>query len=176
MNYLETLKNISKDTKRKRENLILLLVLLVILLISINYIFKEDKTSKDNTIQDKVEEQTNSKGDIETKIAQVLNQISGITESSVIINYSNNGNNDIVYDTKQTLSENGNVLSIEKSVAYNEASGNKTAIIKMYNTPTVEGVIIVANGVEGSEIKQKIATAIGNLLGVASYKVQVFEK
>lgn len=176
MNYLETLKNINKDTKRKRENLILLLVLLVILLISINYIFKEDKSSKNNTVPNKVEEQIGSKVDLETKIAQVLNQISGITDSSVIINYSNDGNNDIVYDTKQTLSENGNVLSVEKSVAYNESSGNKTAIIKMYNTPTVEGVIIVANGVEGSEAKQKIATAIGNLLGVASYKVQVFEK
>ncbi len=65
---------------------------------------------------------------------------------------------------------------LKKNVAYNESSGNKTAIIQMYNTPTVEGVIIVASGVESSETKQKISTAVGNLLGVASYKVQVFEK
>ena len=57
---------------------------------------------------------------------------------------------------------------------YNEENGKKTAIIQVYNTPKVEGVIIVANGVDDSEIKQKISTAIGNLLGVASYKVQVF--
>ena len=43
MNYLETLKNITKDNKRKKENLILLLILLVILLISINYIFNSDE-------------------------------------------------------------------------------------------------------------------------------------
>ena len=59
---------------------------------------------------------------------------------------------------------------------YNEENGKKTAIIQVYNTPKVEGVIIVANGVDDSEIKQKISTAIGNLLGVASYKVQVFAK
>ena len=34
----------------------------------------------------------------------------------------------------------------------------------------------MASGVDRSELKQKIATAIGNLLGVASYKVQVFDK
>ncbi len=176
MNYLETLKNITKDSKRKKENLILLLVLLVILLISMNYIFKEDKDEKQTTIEDKTQEQVTQKVDLESKIADVLNQISGITDVSLIINYSDNGNDNIVYDTKQTLNDNGQILSIEKSVAYNEESGKKTAIIQMYNTPNVEGVIIVANGVQSSELKQKIATAIGNLLGVASYKVQVFEK
>ena len=46
----------------------------------------------------------------------------------------------------------------------------------MYNMPTVEGVIIVGKGVESADVKQKLSTAIGNLLGIASYKVQVFEK
>ena len=152
------------------------MVLLVILLVSINYIFKEDKIENQNTVENTTSEQTSSKNDLEEKVAQVLNQISGITDASVIINYSDNGTNDIAYDTKQTMNENGNVLSIEKSVAYNEENGKKTAIIQVYNTPKVEGVIIVANGVDDSEIKQKISTAIGNLLGVASYKVQVFAK
>lgn len=176
MNYLDTLKNITKDKNRKKENLILLLVLLVILLISINYIFKEDKSEKETTTTDNVKEETTQKVDLELKIAQVLNQISGVTDASVIINYSNNGSNEVVYDTKETLNDNGNVLSVEKNVAYNESSGDKTAIIEVYNTPTVEGVIIVASGVDSSEIKQKLATAIGNLLGVASYKVQIFSK
>lgn len=176
MNYLDTIKNITKDSKKKRENLIFILVLLVILLISINYIFSGEKKEKQESVESSTKEQTAEKIDLEDKITQILNQISGVTEASVIINYSNNGNNNIVYDTKQTMNDEGTVLSVEKSVAYNEESGRKTAIIQMYNTPSVEGVIIVANGVENSEIKQKIATAIGNLLGVASYKVQVFEK
>ena len=46
----------------------------------------------------------------------------------------------------------------------------------MYNTPSVEGVIVVAKGVESSDLKQRLSTALGNLLGIASYKVQVFEK
>lgn len=176
MNYLDTIKNIGKDPKRKKENLILLLILLVILLISINYIFNEDKTEKETIVEKEVDEQTSSNTTLEEKLSEIINQISGITEASIVINYTNNGSNDIVYDTKETLNEQGNVLSIEKSVAYNEEDGNKTAIIQMYNTPSVEGVIVVGKGVENSDIKQRLSTAIGNLLGIASYKVQIFEK
>ena len=176
MNYLDTLKNITKDSKRKRENLILLLVLLVILLISINYIFKEDKSENETVVEEESKEQKSDTVSLEEKLSEIINQISGITEASIVINYSNNGSNDIVYDTKETLNEQGNVLSVERSVAYNEENGNKTAIIQMYNMPTVEGVIIVGKGVESADVKQKLSTAIGNLLGIASYKVQVFEK
>ena len=87
MNYLETLKNITKDNKRKKENLILLLVLLVILLISINYIFSSDNSIEDTTVENKVEEQTVQNESIEDRISQVLSQISGVSEVSVIINY-----------------------------------------------------------------------------------------
>ena len=176
MNYLDTLKNIGKDPKRKKENLILLLILLVILLISINYIFNEDKTEKETVVKEEVEEQISDNTTLEEKLSEIINQISGITEASIVINYSNNGSNEIVYDTKETLNDQGNVLSVEKSVAYNEENGNKTAIIQMYNTPSVEGVIVVAKGVGNSDIKQRLSTAIGNLLGIASYKVQIFEK
>lgn len=176
MNYLETLKNITKDKNRKKENLILLLILLVILLISTNYIFNSDKNVDEIEIEEKIQEQTISKNSIEEKIIQVLSQISGVSEVSMVINYANEGNTNVIYDTKQTMNEQGSVTSVEKTVAYNENSGERTAIIEMFSTPKVEGVIIVAKGVQSTELKQKISTALGNLLGIASYKVQVFEK
>lgn len=176
MNYLETLKNIAKDNKRKKENLILLLILLVILLISVNYIFNSDEKVEETKVDENIREQTNIKTTIEDKISGVLSQISGISEVSIVINYANEGNTSVVYDTKETINEQGVVTSVEKNVAYNENSGEKTAIIQMFSTPKVEGVIVVAKGVESTEIKQKISTALGNLLGIASYKVQVFEK
>lgn len=171
MGYLETLKNISKDKKKKRENLIFILVLLVILLISVNYIFKP----KEETEEVKQTETKSDEESIEEKIASILNEISGVSEAHVIINYSNDGNSTYAYDTKETTNENG-ATSKEKNIAYNEENGSKTAIVEMYNTPQAQGVIIVASGVENVDIKQKISSAVGNLLGIASYKVQVFEK
>lgn len=176
MKYLETLKNISKDNKKKRENLVFILVLLVILLISINYIFNSDNNTKENSVEGNIQEQVDITKDIELKIEEILSQISGISDVSVIINYSDDGNTSVVYDTKETVNDSGVVTSVEKNVAYNENNGDKNAIVQMYNTPTVEGAIVVARGVSNTDIKQRLSVALGNLLGIASYKVQIFEK
>lgn len=177
MGYLETLKNIAKDKRKKKENLILILILLVILLISINYIFSDSSKEKDSLVNYSAEEKKeNFTNDIENKIANILNQISGINDISVIINYSNSGKNEYAYDTKEIINDEGNTTSIEKTIAYNNENGNKVAITSIEHLPQVEGVIIVGSGLLDSENKQKIATAVGNLLGIASYKVHVFNK
>lgn len=172
MEYLEKIKTMS--LKRKKENLVLILVLLVGLLICMNVIFKNDEENK--VTEEKIEEQREKQSSIEEKICEVLSQIAGVSDVSLVINYVDNGENEIVYDTKEEYLENGTVSSMQRSVAYNEENGDKTAIISIKNSPKVEGVIVVAKGVENIELKQKIASSLANLLGIASYKVQVFEK
>ena len=172
MEYLEKIKTMS--LKRKKENLVLILVLLVGLLICMNVIFKNDEENK--VTEEKIEEQREKQSSIEEKICEVLSQIAGVSDVSLVINYVDNGENEIVYDTKEEYLENGTVSSMQRSVAYNEENGDKTAIISIKNSPKVDGVIVVAKGVENIELKQKIASSLANLLGIASYKVQVFEK
>ena len=172
MEYLEKIKTMS--LKRKKENLVLILVLLVGLLICMNVIFKNDEENK--VTEEKIEEQREKQSSIEEKICEVLSQIAGVSDVSLVINYVDNGENEIVYDTKEEYLENGTVSSMQRSVAYNEENGDKTAIISIKNSPKIEGVIVVAKGVENIELKQKIASSLANLLGIASYKVQVFEK
>ena len=172
MEYLEKIKTMS--LKRKKENLVLILVLLVGLLICMNVIFKNDEENK--VTEEKIEEQREKQSSIEEKICEVLSQIAGVSDVSLVINYVDNGENEIVDDTKEEYLENGTVSSMQRSVAYNEENGDKTAIISIKNSPKVEGVIVVAKGVENIELKQKIASSLANLLGIASYKVQVFEK
>ena len=48
MNYLETIKNITKDKEKRTQNLVLLVILLVILLISINLIFDKNSNNESN--------------------------------------------------------------------------------------------------------------------------------
>ncbi len=175
MNYLETIKNITKDKKRKKENLILILVLLVILLISVNYIFNSEDKKPKNEVENNIKEQ-NQIDSLESKLGKLLDEIAGVENVSVIINYKDNGNTNVVYDTRETMTDSGVITSIEKTVAYNESSGQKSAIVEMYNSPQVEGVIVVASGITDNNLKQKIITSIANLLGIPSYKVEVFEK
>ena len=54
------------------------------------------------------------------------------------------------------------------------AQTNKEALIDKTLLPQVEGVIIVAKGINSKA--QDIKSAIGALLGISSYKVQLFEK
>lgn len=177
MNYLETMKNIAKDKKRRAENLVLLIILLVILLISINVIFKTDENSsvkeagnnKDNEIPN-----VNLQTTLEDKLSNILSQISGISDVSVLLTYSSDSKQNVVYNTKEENSD-GKVIE-EKSVAYNEENGEKVAIVESVEMPRVEGAIIVAKGANSVEIKSKLATTISNVTGIPVYKVQVFEK
>lgn len=182
-NYLETMKNILKDKKKKKENMIFIVVILVVLLISINYILSDTKkeqkeTEIENNTSKQVDNnsQAQSPNDLEERLTQIINQVEGISDVSLIINYKDSGQSEYVFNTKETIAEEGNVLNLEKEVAYNESSGQKSAIKTSQNNPQIEGVIIVARGIENSDNKQKIQSAIASLLGIASYKVQVLNR
>lgn len=180
MNYLETIKNITKDKKRRTENLILLVVLLVVILIAINYIFTDDNSNSTNTSPNIINNKE-ANGDInkvdnslEEKLEIILSQISGISDVSVVLSYSKDTTQNIVYNTTEEQDENGKIL--EKQVAYNEQGGNKTAIVESIDMPVVEGAIVVAKGASSVDIKSRIASAISSVTNLPVYKVQVFEK
>lgn len=189
MGNLELFKNLFKDRNRKRENLVLVLILLVVILACMNYIFKDETHSEksDNNITNSLEnamsykdENTkenvlvNSEKNLEERISNIISQISGISDVSIVINYLDNGNSNVVFNTKENKSENGIVTSLEKQVAYDEKSGSP--LVSKFEKPTVEGVIIVASGINNADLKQRISNAVGTLLGIESYKVQVFER
>lgn len=187
-NYLETLKNINKDGKnRKVENIIFIIILLVALLVALNYVINGNKTQDTNTKSTETQNSNNTSQDsninsssksqkeqTEEKLAKILSQISGISDASVMITYSQDSKQTPVYNTKEE--QNGDNKSTEKSVAYNESNNDKTAIIESVEMPKIEGVIIVAKGAENVEIRSKIATAVSAITDVPVYKVQVFEK
>ena len=186
MNYLETIKNIAKDKKKRKSNLIFLLILMVVLLISFNYIFSDNKTNllgSDNNIKDSIQNkeesinETNtdiSNNDLEVKLESILSKISGVSDVSVVLSYSKEKSSNVVYNTKEIKNENN--TSSEKEVAYNENGSNKTAIIESVELPKVEGAIVVAKGANTTELKSKIATAVATITSLPVYKVQVFEK
>mgnify|MGYP004521614069 CR=1 FL=1 len=184
MNYLETLKNITKNKEKRTENIILLIVLLVIILVASNFIFSDTKNEKSsnstssnsniNNSEDAGGTQEIIKSDLESKLSNILSEISGISEVSVVVTYSQDTKNNPIYNTKEA--EKSGEKTVEKSVAYNENGSSKTAIIETVEMPKVEGAIIVAKGASTVEIRSKIASAVSTLTNLPVYKVQVFEK
>ena len=191
MNYLETLSNIFKSKKRRVENLVLIVVLLVIILIACKFIFKDsnstsnklnimgsddekNKSSKNNNETLNVSGSSSYVSELEQKLTNILSQISGISDVSVVITYSQDTKQNPIYNTKEE--ETQGKTTTEKNVAYNESGNSKTAIIESVEMPKIEGAIIVAKGANSVDIKSKIATAVANLTQVPVYKIQVFEK
>lgn len=177
-NQLQVIKSAFTDKKRRTQNLILLVVLLVILLVACNYIFKSNTSKSNSTSTNENIVSSESKKDsnsaLEEKLNIVLSQIQGISDVSVVLSYSQEEKQNVVYNTKEETSEGKNTT--EKVVAYNEQSGSKTAIVESVETPKVEGAIVVAKGADSVEIRSKIASAISSLVGIPAYKIQVFEK
>lgn len=186
-NQLKVIKSAFKDKKKRTQNLILLVVLLVILLISCNYIFKsDDKTNKSgsnstssNSNINSSEESSNSKtsvsnSDLENKLSVILSQIQGISDVSIVLSYSQEEKQNVVYNTKEEQS--GDKSTTEKVVAYNEKSGSKSAIVESVECPKVEGAIVVAKGASSVDLRSKIASAVSTVVNIPVYKVQVFEK
>ena len=111
---------------------------------------------------------------MEKKLENILSQINGIEDVSVMLTFSSGSKQNIAYNTQEE--SNSGSSKTEKKVAFNEESGKKTAIVESVENPKVEGIIIVAKGANTVEIKSKIATAAAMAVNVPVYKVQVFEK
>ncbi len=185
MNYLQTIKSIASNKEKRVENLVLVIILLVIILLASKYIFSSsdkninissNSTTSNDNINSNEEKSINSTStsELENKIENILSEISGISEASVVLTYSQDIKQNPVYNTKEQ--ENSEQKTTEKNVAYNEEGSKKTAIIETVEMPKIEGAIIVAKGANTVEIKSKIATAVSNLTNVPVYKIQVFEK
>lgn len=173
MNYLETLKNISKDKNKKIEFIIFMLVISIIILYSLKYVFKEN-TYEEKSIQTLSSNISSQNENIEEKLSNILSKIEGISDVSVALTYTNNGSSTPVYNTKEIVNQ--TQTTTEKNVAYNEDGGNKVAVIQTSILPNVEGAIVVAHGTNDANMKSKIANAVATCVGIPVYKVQVFEK
>lgn len=184
---LETMKNIKKD--KAKEKIIYILILLVVLFISVSLIFDEESSSSnltsslssniDDYSEDSVLNVTDNTSDtyfttIENNLANILNEIEGVSDISVMITFASNEKQNPVYNVIEDVVD-GNVVA-EKEVVYNEEDGNKVIAIETVEMPTVEGVIIVGKGVSNASLKADIATAVSYLTNIGVHKIQIFEK
>lgn len=178
------------NNKKKVENLVFLLVILIVTVIAINMIWKDEPKDNNTTtdISKKLasnnEEQIPYKEDsLETKLENILSNINGVGNVDVLITYNETEELIPVYnesDKKSTTNEvdsEGGSRIIEqidssKEVIYQ----NDEIIIQKKISPKIEGAIITATGANNSTIKTNIIQAVEAATGLATHKIQVFEK
>lgn len=96
----------------------------------------------------------------EERLSEILSEIEGVGEVSVMISYGSTPEKDIAYDG-------GNTRAVT-------AGGE--VMIKREVYPKAEGVIVAAEGAGNADVKNKIKEAVIAVTGVSAHRVCVYER
>ena len=181
------------DNKKKIENLIFLLVILVVTIIAINSIWKDDRKEENTNSNKQLAniDTNNSNNDteesLETKLESILSKIRGVGKVDVMLTYTESTQIVPVYNKNEKTSNTdetdsgGGTRKIEESdvsqeVVYQNENGENVIATQKKVSPKIEGAIITAEGAGNSNIKTSIIQAVEAATGLATHKIQVFEK
>lgn len=185
-------KKVQGSNKKNIENLVVFLILLIITIIAINVIWNKEEEEKENTANYKIlaENTINSSNisedmeyDLEDKLADILSKMTGVGKVKVLITYSQTSSIVPMYSqsestnvTEETDSAGGTrkqeSSNINKEII---TDGESNVVTQTVVYPKVEGAIVIAEGGANAQIKSNIIQAVSVVIGVATYKVQVFE-
>ena len=181
----------NKDNKKKTENLVFVLIILIVTVIAINMIWKDDdkneNTDNINTITKTLAVENNKavseSNSLEEKLEYILSNISGVGNVDVLITYNETEEIIPVYnktDKKSITNEtdsSGGIRTIEESDLQQEVIyQNDEIIVQKTISPKIEGAIITATGANDISVKTNIIQAVEAATGLATHKIQVFEK
>lgn len=177
------------NNKKKTENLVFLLIILIVTVVAINTIWKDEGKDRDATNIDNkklainVEEKEIKSDSLEEKLEYILSNISGVGNVDVLITYNETEEIIPVYnksDKKSVTSETdskGGLRTIEETDTSSEVIyQNDEIIVQKTISPKIEGAIITATGANNANVKANIIQAVEAATGLATHKIQVFEK
>ena len=177
------------NDKKKIENLVFFLIILVITIVAINFIWKDDKKEDTNTndtskkLASTSQEQTYPEDSLETKLENILSNINGVGNVKVLLTYNETEELIPVYNetdkkstTNEVDSEGGTRVVEEVDTSKEVVYQNEEIITQKKVSPKIEGAIITATGANNSTVKTNIIQAVEAATGLATHKIQVFEK
>ena len=180
-----------KDKKRQIENIVFFIVILIVTVLIINNMWSSEDTESDdtNSVSSKVlaeTETTEVKDDLEERLEDILESISGVGKVKVLIKYSESSTVVAMYNetssesiTQESDGDGGNKNTTEteskKEIVYTDEDGKSKPITEKVVMPIIEGAIITAQGAQNANTKSAIVSAVEAVTGLAVHKIQVFE-
>lgn len=177
----------------------LLLAGIFLVVVSFPNMFSSDNTTEDNKVREKNTSQENSisseTGDesdtytktLEERLKRVLAKVEGIGSVEVMITLKGSKELVILKDdpyTQESMNEDdgegGNRVSssIEKeesTVMVNSGNGESLPYVIQELEPKIEGIIVIAEGGDSSEIMTEIMEAVQVLFDVPAHKIKVMK-
>ena len=158
-------EEIIKIFKNKNNRLIcLILIIGVVLMVAAGgHDRKKEAVSTANEIA--VEDE-------EKRLADILSQIDGAGEVSVMITYYSSTEKDIAYETKIASRGDKSETSEDKKAVMTD--GEPMVVKEVY--PQVKGVIVTAQGAGNTAVKAAISEAVSASLDVPVHRICIFKK
>lgn len=147
-----------------------------------------NKTDNFETVSGTEAEETTEKEDysayLENKLERVLAQMEGVGRVTVMITVSDNGESVVEKDasgSSTTTTENdssGGVRTVteeqsSETTVYLETDGESRPYVQKEKLPSIEGVIVVAEGGGNSRVVSEISEAVEALFSVEAHKIKV---
>ncbi len=176
----------------KKDTLSILVLSGILLMVIVWPVEKEGKesTAQVNQMTEYVSHQsdweTEYKEKTELQLEQLLSKMEGVGECDVMITFVSSYENIVLKDldtstrerTEDTqegsLRENEGSL-LESTVYYTDENGNEVPFLTKSIYPSVEGVVVVAEGGNSPEIIMDITEVIQALFGIEAHKIRVVE-
>lgn len=181
--------NGEENNKKKTENLIFLLIILIVTVVAINFIWKDEEsnTNSSNISNKKLasteEENLTQTDTLEMKLEHILSNIDGVGNVDVLITYNETEEIVPIYNktdkksvTNETDSAGGVRVTEETDAQQEVVYQNDEIIVQKTISPKIEGAIITATGANNANVKANIISAVEAATGLATHKIQVFEK
>lgn len=177
------------NNKKKTENLVFLLIILIVTVVAINFIWKDEEsnTNSSNISNKKLasteEENLTQTDTLEMRLEHILSNIDGVGNVDVLITYNETEEIVPIYNktdkksvTNETDSAGGVRVTEETDAQQEVVYQNDEIIVQKTISPKIEGAIITATGANNANVKTNIISAVEAATGLATHKIQVFEK
>lgn len=178
--HLEELNN-----KKFINNLFIILLVSVITLIGVSILTDKKEivsTPSNNIIKDvRLDEDYNVY--LENKLANILANLKGVGEVNVMITFEDSiesipaSNTTKTTETTKEVDAEGGTREVNRedvNIQMVNSNNDKEIIVLKEVNPTVKGVIVVANGAEDGEVKERLYEAVKTVLGISGNKVQIY--
>ena len=125
---------------------------------------------------------------LEDKTADLLKQVDGVGEVTVMLTLKSGGQKIIEKDqssTSQTTEEadsEGGTRTVEDttsdktSIYEQEADGSSVPYVSKELSPEIEGVVVIADGGDNAVVAQSITEAVQALFGVEAHKIKIMKR
>ncbi|NLV88625.1 MAG: sporulation stage III protein AG [Tissierellia bacterium] len=180
--HLENINN-----KKFINNLFIILGISIIFLIVTNYILdsKKEVANTENEFKSQVsfDEEVDYSAYLEKKLANILSKLEGVGKVNVMVTLENSVEKVTATNTtqsKESIIENdgeGGTRQVQREDLTLQVvtRGNDGSLLVVKEIkPTVLGVIVIAEGADDPEVKEKLYEAVKTVLGIKANKVQVY--